>query len=338
MPIPAGVSATRAAARCRKRRFTRLRVTAFPTAPLTTKPMRGPSSRSTAWTTSVGRLARTPRRVVRWKSFERRIRNDRGNTVVGRPGQADSRVRPLRRRAEMMARPARVRIRRRKPWVRLRRRLLGWNVRLLTGKLTNLRSGRQSGTVLTRHASQAGRAGGSGRYGSDLLTVRGTAKPVKPMRTEPMRTRPTHLGGIEKCQLRASDIADCRCSRRRSAGGDGATTLFRSVSSDEDGGNAANIAASGVSNRTELSSGHAEQHGEYRRLACTATLRLLASRFASQFSLSFGSWRSVKQVAGAFMHTLWISVWKQRRSTSPVCRRRNATVQTTADLCFAFPS
>ena len=31
--------------------------------------------------------------------------------------------------------------------------------------------------------------------------------------------------------------ADSRCSRRRSAGGDGGTTLFRSVRSDEDGGN-----------------------------------------------------------------------------------------------------
>src|SRR3954452_6504806 len=32
----------------------------------------------------------------------------------------------------MIARPARVRIRRRKPWVLDRRRLFGWNVRLLT--------------------------------------------------------------------------------------------------------------------------------------------------------------------------------------------------------------
>jgi uncharacterized membrane protein (TIGR02234 family) len=45
--------------------------------------------------------------------------------------------------------------------------------------------------------------------------------------------------------------ADSRCSRRRSAGGDGGTTLFRSVSSDEDGGNPADIAASGASNQTE---------------------------------------------------------------------------------------
>src|SRR5215218_9211070 len=39
----------------------------------------------------------------------------------------------------------------------------------------------KSGTVLTRPASHAGRAGGSGRYVSDLLTVRGAAKPVKLM-------------------------------------------------------------------------------------------------------------------------------------------------------------
>src|SRR5215207_10100661 len=77
--------------------------------------------------------------------------------------QADSRVRPLRRRAEMMVRPARVRIRRRTPWVRLRRRLLGWNVRLVTGELPPFRGTRQPGTVLTRHASQVERAGGSGR-------------------------------------------------------------------------------------------------------------------------------------------------------------------------------
>jgi hypothetical protein len=48
----------------------------------------------------------------------------------------------------------------------------------------------KSGTVLTRHASQAGRAGGSGRYVSDLLTVRGAAKPVKLM-----QSGPANLGG-----------------------------------------------------------------------------------------------------------------------------------------------
>ena len=40
----------------------------------------------------------------------------------------ESLLRPLRRRAESTARPDRVRILTRKPWVRLRRRLLGWYV------------------------------------------------------------------------------------------------------------------------------------------------------------------------------------------------------------------
>ncbi len=43
--------------------------------------------------------------------------------------------------------------------------------------------------------------------------------------------------------------AGSRCLRRRSAGGDGGTTLFRSARSDEDGGNLANIAASRASNQ-----------------------------------------------------------------------------------------
>lgn len=45
------------------------------------------------------------------------------------PNQADSRVRPLRRRALMIARPARVRMRARNPCLRARRRVFGWNVR-----------------------------------------------------------------------------------------------------------------------------------------------------------------------------------------------------------------
>lgn len=47
--------------------------------------------------------------------------------------QALSRSRPLRLRAARMARPARVRMRSRNPCVLARRRLFGWNVRLLTG-------------------------------------------------------------------------------------------------------------------------------------------------------------------------------------------------------------
>ena len=65
--------------------------------------------------------------------------NRRGQAVAGgehervlkpRP-QAARRLRPLRRREDRIERPARVRIRRRKPWVLCRRRLFGWNVRLL---------------------------------------------------------------------------------------------------------------------------------------------------------------------------------------------------------------
>src|ERR1022692_1049 len=52
----------------------------------------------------------------------------------GRDGAAQTltRARPLRRRAARTARPARVRMRSRKPCVFARRRLFGWNVRLLT--------------------------------------------------------------------------------------------------------------------------------------------------------------------------------------------------------------
>jgi hypothetical protein len=50
---------------------------------------------------------------------------------LNRPvGQAVSDRRPLRRRPVTMARPARVRIRNRKPWTLARRRLFGWKVRL----------------------------------------------------------------------------------------------------------------------------------------------------------------------------------------------------------------
>ncbi len=50
-----------------------------------------------------------------------------------RSGQTLTRARPLRRRAARIARPARVRMRSRNPCVFARRRLFGWNVRLLTG-------------------------------------------------------------------------------------------------------------------------------------------------------------------------------------------------------------
>jgi hypothetical protein len=63
-------------------------------------------------------------------------RTDRGGELTTSPqalprgehndSQAERRARPLARREEMIARPARVRMRSRKPWVFARRRLFGW--------------------------------------------------------------------------------------------------------------------------------------------------------------------------------------------------------------------
>jgi hypothetical protein len=57
---------------------------------------------------------------------------DEGVTVTDPGDQAERRVRPLSRRDFSTARPPRVLIRARKPCLRLRRRLLGWNVRFTT--------------------------------------------------------------------------------------------------------------------------------------------------------------------------------------------------------------
>ena len=72
--------------------------------------------------------------------------SDRGATETSDP-QAESRLRPLSRRRLMTARPARVRIRLRKPCLRLRRRTFGWYVRFMEkthrgGKEVEVRGGR----------------------------------------------------------------------------------------------------------------------------------------------------------------------------------------------------
>ena len=54
----------------------------------------------------------------------------------GEQGHTLTLARPFRRRAARIARPALVRMRSRKPCVLARRRLFGWNVRLLTGGST----------------------------------------------------------------------------------------------------------------------------------------------------------------------------------------------------------
>ena len=130
---PAGIRSSRARRRCRSRRCTRCRTTAPPTARLTTKPTRAssrPPGRAKC-TTRVPRATRCPRRTAVTKSSRRVSRAAAGSTgAVRSEPQADSSVRPRRRRAAMIARPARVRMRSRNPWVRARRRLFGWNVRL----------------------------------------------------------------------------------------------------------------------------------------------------------------------------------------------------------------
>ncbi len=79
---PAGVRGNCSADRCRNRRRTRFRVTAGPTARPTTKPTNVPvpASLRPRWTTRVDLPTRTPDRVVRRKSPDRRILCARGNT------------------------------------------------------------------------------------------------------------------------------------------------------------------------------------------------------------------------------------------------------------------
>ena len=117
-----------ARAACRSRRATRCRWTAFPTALLTTNPIRGPrDSAGTVqeWITRARCATRRPDLIVVTKSADRVIRYRAGSTWMAR-SQAVSERRPLRRRPVTIARPALVRIRRRKPWTFDRRRLLGW--------------------------------------------------------------------------------------------------------------------------------------------------------------------------------------------------------------------
>lgn len=142
---------------CRNRRVVLCLTTALPTVFDTMKPHRhrGPAGllRSRAETTTVALPALLPRRITvakscdvvrRWGagSIDLRYsdRHDNGppQEIWDGPlplflcAYAESFWRPLRRRAEMMERPARVRMRDRKPCLRLRRRLLGWKVRLVT--------------------------------------------------------------------------------------------------------------------------------------------------------------------------------------------------------------
>jgi len=156
--VPAGSDPIRPRISSRSRRRTLLRTTAPPTAPLTMNPARGGSA-DPSWTSrypvSRARPARRPPRTAAVKSARRRIRaaaGSKGDLPFLRRGGADQalrRARPLRRRAARTARPALVRMRSRKPCVLARRRLFGWNVRLLTGT-----PGTVSGLLGTRESDK----------------------------------------------------------------------------------------------------------------------------------------------------------------------------------------
>jgi hypothetical protein len=94
-----------------------------------------------------------------------------------RVAQTLIRARPLRRRAARIARPARVRMRSRNPCVFARRRLFGWNVRLLTW------DSRWTGRGRCGHrTSHAGCAHAEARPGDSRTNERyaGRVPPVKP--------------------------------------------------------------------------------------------------------------------------------------------------------------
>ncbi len=195
---PPGSEATRLRISSRSRRFTRLRTTAEPTARLTTKPTFGPASVGTAPAGSsrapatTALPARRPERSVRRNSSGLLIRVCCGSTTPPAqprlpatgpeapqwPSQTASCSRPLRRRAASTARPALVRIRRRKPWTFARRRLFGWNVRLLTGAPVRLKTDYGSGQIMpgaTRPDSgrSTGPAAAAAVTWLSLLTVKG---------------------------------------------------------------------------------------------------------------------------------------------------------------------
>lgn len=99
-------------------------------------------------------------------------------------------MRPFRRRAARMARPARVLIRWRNPWVLARRRLLGWNVRLLT--------------LLDFRRVEAGSTSG-------LRLWRGHLR-------DPPRVRPVAMTGRDRQATPIEEFHGIRCQQAKTAG------------------------------------------------------------------------------------------------------------------------
>jgi hypothetical protein len=120
--------------------------------------------------------------------------------------QAESEARPLRRRADRIARPARVRIRSRKPCVFARRRLFGWNVRLLTTLSPYDNSPRQP-VAATASSDPGSGLDGCSRRGDRAITAasdpqpygraRGRVKPLADVAPGVRATRRTGRGFVE---------------------------------------------------------------------------------------------------------------------------------------------
>lgn len=180
--------------------------------------MRVPTCSGTArqCTTIVERPARAPRRIVRAKSSERRRRSSAGSTAVG---QADSSSRPLRRRAARIARPARVRIRSRKPCVLARRRLFGWKVRFDTSDSTRLiqvTARWRAVVAMTRHpwcAAGTGTCAGrqAGAVENGCVTVRGAARRVKPQTLACTTPRPSRMA-VRAARVASTHRGATRCT------------------------------------------------------------------------------------------------------------------------------
>jgi hypothetical protein len=112
----------------------------------------------------------------------------------GRSGQTLTRARPLRRRAERIARPARVRMRSRNPCVFARWRLFGWNVRLLTGTLQYTGHGQRGQSARTPQCAGAPRrfqdmVNRARRCPGQQTRYAAQAPPVKPLAGRPRSPR-----------------------------------------------------------------------------------------------------------------------------------------------------
>lgn len=113
------------------------------------------------------------------------FRGEHGGGVSTAFGYAETLLRPLRRRAETIARPARVFIRARKPCLRERRRLLGWKVRLplatvLTPSNCSIKVATEAAlaVVASQHFGPQLRSGGCGTVTAPLGHLTQSLRPM----------------------------------------------------------------------------------------------------------------------------------------------------------------